>query len=105
MRLNRQRSTTKTDLLPAVDHPNPTYAKLEQALGRDRLFILSAGWGLIPAVLTPAYDITFSNAAEPFKKRRRGDLYLDLRMIADQADGPILFLQEGEKTTRRSLLH
>ena len=60
--------------------------------GLERLFILSAGWGLIPAnFLTPAYDITFTTSADDWKRRRKGDRYEDFRMLPDD-DDPILFV-------------
>jgi hypothetical protein len=49
--------------------------------------------GLIGAsLLTPCYDITFSMAAEPYKRRRKGDLYRDLRLSPIVAKEPIVFL-------------
>ncbi|BAU49572.1 hypothetical protein SVA_3024 [Sulfurifustis variabilis] len=47
--------------------------------GRVRdVFILSAGWGLIGAAfLTPVYDITFSNSADDYKRRRRRNQFDD----------------------------
>ena len=53
-------------LLPAIDlYENDTYRQLAAKVGRSNTYILSAGWGLISAdFLTPAYDITFSAAAD-----------------------------------------
>src|SRR6185437_5158724 len=49
-------------LLPAYKlYQQPIYRRLADAFTVDKLYILSAGWGLIPATfLTPYYDITFS---------------------------------------------
>ena len=54
-------------------YKNPTYKILADLCGKDRLYILSAGWGLIGAdFLTPNYDITFRKAknVEPFQTQR-----------------------------------
>lgn len=79
-------------LLPAIDlYTNECYRKLASKVGRGNTYILSAGWGLISAdFLTPVYDITFSGAADPCKRRRRGDVYRDLRMLP-AAEVPVLF--------------
>ena len=49
-------------LLPAWQlYENPVYELLKNHCGLKRLYILSAGWGLITAgFLTPCYDITFT---------------------------------------------
>jgi hypothetical protein len=60
------------------------YGALVNKFGVKNLFILSAGWGLIPATfLTPYYDVTFSASAEPWKRRRMDDPYDDFRLIPD----------------------
>ena len=80
-------------LLPAWQlYDNPVYAQLAAKYGPERLYILSAGWGLIRAdVLTPNYDITFSNNAEPCKRRRKRDAYDDWRMLANDTADPVVF--------------
>jgi hypothetical protein len=80
-------------LLPAYQlYAHTVYDALAESFGVKSLFILSAGWGLIPATfLTPYYDITFSASAEPWKRRRREDPYEDLRLIRDDGDD-IVFL-------------
>ena len=72
-------------LLPAWELYNPRpphrdiYRKLFNVFGDQNVFILSAGWGLIPAgFLTPDYDITFSQQADPYKRRRKRARYEDL---------------------------
>ena len=41
-------------------YKNDVYRRLAMHVGIENFFILSAGWGLIPAsFLTPNYDITF----------------------------------------------
>lgn len=82
-------------LLPAWQlYNNPIYARLAAECELESLYILSAGWGLIRAdFLTPAYDITFSNAGnvEPYKRRRQRDAYEDWRMLPDDTDDPVVF--------------
>lgn len=81
-------------LLPAWRlYANGTYEMLANTYGRDRLYILSAGWGLISAdFLVPRYDITFSVGAERYKRRRRSDEYDDLNMLASTISEPVIFL-------------
>ena len=56
------------------------------------MFILSAGWGLIPASFpTPQYDITFTAQADPWKRRRKRDRYEDFCMMPDDGE-EIVFL-------------
>ena len=76
------------DLLPAyMLYAHQAYRHLVEAFGLGQVFILSAGWGLIPAsFLTPKYDITFSASAEPWQRRRRSDPYQDFRIIPDDSE-------------------
>jgi hypothetical protein len=54
--------------------------------------ILSAGWGPIRAdFLTPGYDITFSQSADSYKRRRKADIYQDFRMHRICSDDDIVF--------------
>lgn len=80
-------------LLPSATlYTHPTYARLAEKIGDENLFILSAGWGLLPATfLTPNYDITFSGQAEPYKRRRRSDLYQDFVSLPNDADALMTF--------------
>jgi transcriptional regulator with XRE-family HTH domain len=56
------------------------------------VYILSAGWGLIPAAfLIPAYDITFSSQAEAHQRRRRDDLYRDWSMLPEATTDAVFF--------------
>ncbi len=93
---NAQTSENPDALLPAWQiYANPTYSLLKERLGQDRLFVLSAGWGLISAgFLTPAYDITFNKAGNvaPFKRRSGHDGFRDFRMLPFDAAGPVVFL-------------
>jgi len=80
-------------LLPACElYANRLYRELVKRFGIEHVFILSAGWGLASAdFLLPGYDITFSNSAEPWMRRRKNDRYHDFQMIPD--DGTeIIFL-------------
>ena len=81
------------NLLPAYKLTRPMpMALLADRFGLGRLFILSAGWGLIAAdFLTPVYDITFTTAADDWKRRRKGDRYQDFCMLSDDND-PIVFV-------------
>lgn len=81
-------------LLPAWRlYKNSAYEHLVNQLGEDKVFILSAGWGLISApFLTPDYDITFSGSAEAYKCRRKQDRYADFSMLPKDASHPIHFL-------------
>jgi len=73
-------------------YENPIYRALARKVGTEHLFILSAGWGLIPAsYVLPVYDITFSAMAEPYKRRKPRDHYADFRLLPSDAEGPILF--------------
>ena len=92
---NENPGDNRLGLLPAWRlYRNPTYEILAERCGLDRLYILSAGWGLIPAdFLTPNYDITFSAGqnVQKFKRRRRHDTYRDFRMLSTNTSEPILF--------------
>jgi hypothetical protein len=80
-------------LLPAWRlYAHPVYELLANRFGPRRVFILSAGWGLIRGdFLTPVYDITFSAGAESYKRRRKKDCYDDFCMLPDDQDEPIVF--------------
>ena len=80
-------------LLPAWQlYENKTYGMLAKRYGKQRLYILSAGWGLIASdFLTAAYDITFSGSADEFKRRQKKDCYNDLRMLSADNEVPVVF--------------
>lgn len=80
-------------LLPAWQlYNNKTYEMLAEHCGLDRLFILSAGWGLVRAdFLIPAYDITFSANAPMYKRRRSGDWYDDSNMLPKSQEHIVFF--------------
>jgi hypothetical protein len=73
-------------------YSNPCYAILVERFGAENVLILSAGWGLIRSdFLTPHYDITFSNAADPSRRRRPRDHYEDFCHLPENANGPLVF--------------
>lgn len=80
-------------LLPAWQlYANPTYRLLAGKYALERLFILSAGWGLISAnFLTPDYDITFSGSACAYKRRHKKEIYDDFCMLPDNNGEPLVF--------------
>jgi len=73
-------------------YAHDAYGALADKFDVKNVFILSAGWGLIPATfLTPYYDITFSASADSWKRRRREDPYDDFSLIPDDGED-IVFL-------------
>ena len=73
-------------------YDNGTYGRLVARFGLKNVYILSAGWGLITAdFLTPYYDITYSQSAEPYKRRKKSDRYRDLRLLPEQTREDIVF--------------
>src|SRR6266568_1079599 len=67
------------------------YADLVGKFGLERVFILSAGWGLVRGTfLLPKYDITFNGAAKSYKRRRQQDHWPDFRHLEDTGE-PIVF--------------
>lgn len=86
-------ATNPLGLFPAYDlYENRTYGMLAERYGMDKLYILSAGWGLVSAgFLTPYYDITFSASAEAYKRRRKSDVYRDFCMLPMTTGEPITF--------------
>lgn len=96
LRYNADPNDNQFGLLPACVLYTPTiYQELANSIGRERMFILSAGWGLIGAnFLTPDYDITFSaaaNGADSYKRRKKGDGYADFSMLPKDVIEPIFF--------------
>lgn len=93
LRYNEDPKGNPLRLTPAFQlYEHPVYRRLVERFGAERVYILSAGWGLISAnFLTPDYDITFSTNAEPYKRRRKGDFYRDFCMIPHDSSQPLLF--------------
>ena len=97
-RLEQYNRDNRTDnpwgLLPAWRlYARPAYRTLVEALGVDNVFILSAGWGLVPAdYLLPLYDITFSSNASAYKRRRSRDKhYRDYSMLPQDTAKHVFF--------------
>lgn len=96
-------------------YTHPVYDKLANAVGPDRFWILSAGWGLVPSWFRlPMYDITFSKQAKPYQRRNANDKYHDFalddtRTEARHAGQSIVFfggrdyLGAFERLTRNAL--
>lgn len=97
LKYNEDPSHNPLRLLPAWQlYDNAVYGRLFEKFGVEKLFILSAGWGLIRAdFLTPYYDITFSAQAEPYKRRRKNDPYRDLNMLGVATDDVVFFGSKG----------
>ena len=93
-----EREENPLDLLPAWKlYGNKVYASLAETFCTDKLYILSAGWGLIEAeFLTPNYDITFSGSAtgeDVYKRRfRRDSSYDDYPRTPIDVSGHVVFL-------------
>jgi hypothetical protein len=94
VRYNENPGSNPLGLLPASElYANVAYRALAAKFGREKTYILSAGWGLIPAsFLTPCYDITFSMSAENWKRRRKKDAYADFCLLPADTNEKVLFL-------------
>jgi len=90
---SRQRKINPFGLYPAYQlYSNKTYEGLVGKFGIENVYILSAGWGLIRSdFLTPQYDITFSQSAEPFNRRKERDVYQDFSRLMDNEEEIIVF--------------
>jgi hypothetical protein len=91
---NENQSTNPLGLLPAYQlYENNIYGSLVNRFGIENVYILSAGWGLIRSdFLTPYYDITFSQSADPYKIRRKSDRYDDFQMLPNDSKADLIFL-------------
>ena len=103
---NEHPGKNRHGLLPAWQlYTNPIYGRLAEHFGPNRLYILSAGWGLVSArFLIPNYDITFSTTekVKSLKRRHQRDCYQDFRTLPSKVEGPVVFL--GGKEYRRLFL-
>jgi hypothetical protein len=97
-RYNESGDGNPLGLLPAYAlYREDVYQRLARHVGLEKLYILSAGWGLIGAeFLTPYYDITFSAQADPWKRRRKSDAYRDFCMLPAESSEPIVFFGSSE---------
>ena len=58
------------------------YRSALNAVGSEKLYILSAGWGLVRSdYFLPRYDITFSSQADPWQRRRSRDVFHDFNQL------------------------
>lgn len=100
---NPLRLLRASDLYCPPAAPN-IYRDLVTRLGPERVFVLSAGWGLIRSdFLTPDYDITFAREVlkkNPSKYRGPGDRFADFRQLPPDANEDIVFV--GSKSYVRS---
>jgi hypothetical protein len=77
-------------------YENKAYGRLVDRFGVEKVYILSAGCGLIRGnFLTPYSDITFSQSADSYKRRRKSDRCQDCRMLPD-ASGENVVLVGGK---------
>ena len=92
LRYNREPGTNPLGLLQAWElYQNSVYSRLVKAYGTGRVYILSAGWGLITAdFLTPDYNITFSQAPKG-NKRIKSTRFNDLCLLPQDSKDPIVF--------------
>jgi hypothetical protein len=92
---NRRPDNNPLRLLPSWRlYSRDVYGQLVKAYGEDKVFILSAGWGLIRAdFLTPYYDITFSSArnVDHYKRRSKKDIYQDFNQLPTQDKDDLVF--------------
>lgn len=91
---NKTPDVNPLNLLPAWQlYGNTVYRRLVEKFGLEKVYILSAGWGLLSAnFLTPNYDITFSASAEQAKRRKKKDPNFDLCMLPANTTDKIVFL-------------
>jgi len=65
-------------------YKNKIYEDIISVFGKENVFILSAGWGLIRSdFLIPKYNITFSNSALKEFRRKKKDQYNDFNHLAN----------------------
>lgn len=70
----------------------PIYGELVSAFGYKNCYVMSAGWGLIRGdFLLPQYDITFSAAAPPGKRRHKNDRYEDFNQLESGNNDVVIF--------------
>ena len=90
---NENPGSNPLGLLPAWQlYLNPAYSRLVETYGPDRVYVLSAGWGLINSeFLTPPYDVTFSAKRGTGMKRDASTHFRDLCLIPEECREPIVF--------------
>lgn len=90
---NRKAGANRLRLYQAYElYQNPAYRQLVDRFGLQKIYILSAGWGLIRAdFLTPNYDITYSQSAEKYKRRKKTERFEDFCQLTNHASEEIVF--------------
>jgi hypothetical protein len=93
LKYNQEAEGNPLGLYPACQlYENRIYGRLADRFGLRKVYILSAGWGLIAAdFLTPYYDVTFGPSAERYKRRRKTNRYDDFCMLPPGTDEEIVF--------------
>ncbi|MCX6607419.1 MAG: hypothetical protein NTV52_28065 [Acidobacteria bacterium] len=91
---NRERAGNPLGLCAAYQlYRHRVYERLVAEMGVERVYILSAGWGLVRAdFLMPHYDITFSGSAASYQRRRRNDAYFDYQMLPNMPGEDVAYL-------------
>ncbi|MFZ1662881.1 MAG: hypothetical protein WAT77_13060 [Paracoccaceae bacterium] len=83
-------------LYPAARlYQNECYGALAASVPSGRLYILSAGWGLVRSdYLLPNYDVSFSAApgVPPHARRRPSDEWRDFNMLDPMTTAPVIFI-------------
>lgn len=89
----KTRTSNPLGLLPAYKlYTRDAYEILVNKFGIDKVFILSAGWGLVRSdFFLPQYDITFSNNIDRHVKRKRHDYFADWCQIDPNIREPVIF--------------
>jgi hypothetical protein len=90
---NRNAGSNRFGLYPAYElYQNPAYRDLVDRFSLQKVYILSAGGGLIRAdFLTPNYDITFSQSAEKYKRRSKRERFKDFCQLTNYLAEEIVF--------------
>lgn len=69
------------------------YGMLVEAFGVERVYVLSAGWGLVRADFPlPNYDITFSSNADEANRRRKMHRFQDFMQLAPGSTESVAFI-------------
>ena len=91
---NRRPVASPWGLLPAGRlYALEAYAVLARWVGAKRLFILSAGWGLVRSdFLLLAYDITFGASAARHTRRGRAQRFADFNALEGEPAEDTIFL-------------
>ena len=91
---NETPSQNSEQLLPAYQLYRPkVYQELVEMYGANKIYILSAGWGLVPSTfLLPQYNITYARPKELYKWRRPNSAYNDLVLVPENSTETLVFM-------------